>query len=345
MRISSLFLSILLHLAVLAFILYVPLRPPLDITRPVYQVSLVMGAPGGEKLPSPVLGARPPVTGKQVASTEAAPSPKAEPAPTPKPEEIPVTTPEPRPEPKPEPQPEPKQDTVQIPQQPKPETKPEPKPEPQPEKKPEPQPEKKPDPKPEKKPEPQPEKKPEPTPEKKPEPAPEKKPEQKPAQKPAQKEQPKRDSGKDALADALAAARKQARSNTTGTGSGTSASRALADLEKQVGRTGVGGGGGEGDGPGGGGIYDVYVAQVILAIQPNWSMPTYSRNNMVVQVRIKLDKQGNVLDCRIERSSGRPEFDASAINAVIRTKTLPPPPTPAQQDLVVSFNSQQMMGR
>ena len=345
MRISSLFLSILLHLAVLAFILYVPLRPPLDITRPVYQVSLVMGAPGGEKLPSPVLGARPPVTGKQVASTEAAPSPKAEPAPTPKPEEIPVTTPEPRPEPKPEPQPEPKQDPVQIPQQPKPETKPEPKPEPQPEKKPEPQPEKKPDPKPEKKPEPQPEKKPEPTPEKKPEPTPEKKPEQKPAQKPAQKEQPKRDSGKDALADALAAARKQARSNTTGTGSGTSASRALADLEKQVGRTGVGGGGGEGDGPGGGGIYDVYVAQVILAIQPNWSMPTYSRNNMVVQVRIKLDKQGNVLDCRIERSSGRPEFDASAINAVIRTKTLPPPPTPAQQDLVVSFNSQQMMGR
>ena len=74
-------------------------------------------------------------------------------------------------------------------------------------------------------------------------------------------------------------------------------------------------------------------------------MPTYSRNNMVVQVRIKLDKQGNVLDCHIERSSGRPEFDASAVNAIIRTKTLPPPPTPAQQDLVISFNSQQMLGR
>ena len=106
-----------------------------------------------------------------------------------------------------------------------------------------------------------------------------------------------------------------------------------------------GGGGGEGDGPGGGGIYDVYAAQVILAVQPNWSMPTYSRNNIVVQVRIKLDKQGRVLDCHIERSSGRPEFDASAVNAIIRTKTLPPPPTPAQQDLVISFNSLQMMGR
>ena len=296
MRISSLFISILLHLAVLAFILYVPLRPPLDITRPVYQVSLVMGAPGGEKLPSPVLGARPPITGKQVASTEAAAQPKAEPAPAPKPEEAPApaATPESKPEPKPEPRPEPKNDPVQIPQQPKPEKKPEPKPE---------------------------------------------------TNTQSKAQHKKQNSGKDALADALADVRKQARSNSTGKGGGTSASRALADLEKQVGRTGVGGGGGEGDGPGGGGIYDVYVAQVILAVQPNWSMPTYSRNNMVVQVRIKLDKQGNVLDCHIERSSGRPEFDASAVNAIIRTKTLPPPPTPAQQDLVISFNSLQMMGR
>ncbi|WP_294557015.1 cell envelope integrity protein TolA [uncultured Mailhella sp.] len=335
MRISSLFLSILLHLAVLAFILYVPLRPPLDITRPVYQVSLVMGAPGGENLPSPVLGARAPVTGKQVVSTESAPRPKAEPAPAPAPDEAPApavevrheSKPEPRPEPKPEPKPEPQKDPVQIPQ------------------KPEPRPEKKPEPKPEKKPDPKPEKKPEPKAEKKPEPKTEKKTDAKASSKKDSKASKSSDSGKDALADALADVRKQARSNSSGKGGGTSASRALADLEKQVGRTGVGGGGGEGDGPGGGGIYDVYAAQVILAVQPNWSMPTYSRNNIVVQVRIKLDKQGRVLDCHIERSSGRPEFDASAVNAIIRTKTLPPPPTPAQQDLVISFNSLQMMGR
>ena len=108
---------------------------------------------------------------------------------------------------------------------------------------------------------------------------------------------------------------------------------------------GVGGGGGEGDGPGGGGIYDVYVAQVILAVQPNWSMPTYSRTNMVVQVRIQLDRSGRVLDCKIVNSSGRPEFDASAVNAVLRTGTLPPPPTPAQQELIISFNSLQMLGK
>jgi len=108
---------------------------------------------------------------------------------------------------------------------------------------------------------------------------------------------------------------------------------------------GVGGGGGDGDGPGGGGIYDVYVAQVILAVQPNWSMPVYSRNNMVVQVRIKLDPNGKVLDCKVEKTSGRPEFDASAVNAVVRTGYLPAPPTPAQQDLLISFNSLQMLGR
>ena len=64
MRSLSFIFSVLLHVGALAFVLYVPVRPPVDLTRPVYQVSLVMGAPGGENLPSPVLGHRPPVTGR-----------------------------------------------------------------------------------------------------------------------------------------------------------------------------------------------------------------------------------------------------------------------------------------
>ena len=63
---------------------------------------------------------------------------------------------------------------------------------------------------------------------------------------------------------------------------------------------------------------------------------------MVVHVRIKLDPSGRVLDCKVEKSSGRPDYDASAVNAVIRTGTLPPPPTPAQRDIIISFNSQTM---
>jgi colicin import membrane protein len=74
-------------------------------------------------------------------------------------------------------------------------------------------------------------------------------------------------------------------------------------------------------------------------------MPTYSRTNMVVQVQIRLDRSGKVLECNVLNSSGRPEFDASAVNAVLRTGELPPPPTSAQQELIVNFNSQMMMGR
>ena len=305
MNIGSLFLSILLHLGVLFFIVYAPVHPPVDLTRPAVQVSLVMGLPGGENLPSPVLGHRPPVTGKQVLSTESAPKPNADTAPA-------ATMPEAAAVPNPE--------NLRAE-------------EPEPEKKPEPTPEKT--------------KQPEPASKPSPEKAP--KPEEKQAESKSRQDQKSSKKGSDALADALADVRKQAKnsgSNTAASGKGSSsASRALADLEKQIGKTGVGGGGGQGDGPGGGGIYDVYAALVMEAVQPNWSMPVYSRNNLVVQVRIKLDRNGTVQDCTIERSSGRPEFDASAVNAVKRTGKLPKPPTPAQQNLLINFNSLEMMGR
>jgi colicin import membrane protein len=87
------------------------------------------------------------------------------------------------------------------------------------------------------------------------------------------------------------------------------------------------------------------MGQVILAVRPNWSMPTYSRANLSVQVNVKLDPNGKVLSCTVARSSGRAEVDASAVNAVIRTKVLPAPPTPDQQELLLTFNTQEMMGR
>ena len=100
-----------------------------------------------------------------------------------------------------------------------------------------------------------------------------------------------------------------------------------------------------GDGPGGGGLYDVYVGQVMLLVQSHWSLPTYSRENLVVQVRIVQDASGHIQDCRLVRSSGRNDVDASAVNAVLRAKQLPPPPTPEQQELIITFNTQDMGGR
>ena len=62
-------------------------------------------------------------------------------------------------------------------------------------------------------------------------------------------------------------------------------------------------------------------------------------------MRIVQDASGHIQDCRIVRSSGRNDVDASAVNAVLRAKQLPPPPTPEQQELIITFNTQDMGGR
>ncbi len=326
MRIESIIFSLLLHGGVLALMLFWPGKAPVDLQRQSYQVSLVMGAPGGEELPSPVLGARP-ENASNSQPERGATLPDTQPETPPELPALPETPPVPDAQPNlPAPVEIPDRTPVAVPAAPEPEA-----------------------PKPEKKPEPKelpPEKAPEVTTPQKDTPKEEPKkeePQKKETPKPAEppKEQKKPDKPRrSALEDALADARRETRSSSSA--SSSSASRALEELARE---TGVGGGGGSGTGPGGGGIYDVYVAQVILAVQPNWSMPTYSRENLMVGVRIRLAPDGKVLDCRIEQSSGRPDFDASAINAVLRTKNLPPPPTPAQQDMLISFNAQQLAGR
>ena len=163
---------------------------------------------------------------------------------------------------------------------------------------------------------------------------------EKPREKPAPKETPKKnDKPKTPKPeDALKAALADARNKTKSTGSKSPVSGALNDLKRTAGEQG--GGGGSGAGPGGGGLYDVYMGQVITAIRPNWAMAIYSRQNLVVDIWIKISPAGEILDSRVERSSGRAEFDGSALNAVRRTRQLPPPPTADQQELIVSFNSQ-----
>ena len=329
MRIESIILSLLLHGGVLALMLFWPGDTPVDLQRQSYQVSLVMGAPGGEELPSPVLGARPektpdpqPERGADLpdAQPDAAPElpalPEMPPVPDaqpdlPAPVELPDRTPA----------------AVPIPSEPE---------EPKPQKKPEPD-KKNGETEPKKEaPRPDPPKEPKKTEPKRETP---KKEAPKPAPPPREQKKPRRSALEDALADVRRETSRGGKQNSS------SAARALEELARETGSGGVGGGGGSGSGPGGGGIYDVYVGQVILAVQPNWSMPTYSRENLVAGVRIRLAPDGGVLDCRIEQSSGRPDFDASAVNAVLRTKKLPPPPTPAQQDLLINFNAQQLAGR
>ena len=324
MRLGSYFASILLHVILAFLILLWPSKPRLDLSQAV-QISLVDGAPGGELQPSPVLGHRgdllPQARAEAKPVVEATPQEAVLPSPEARPQEsLPRTRSEqlkpaaelPHPESvlKPASLPPSPPEEVQLLSENKVEKQPEPQPDPKPTVRPETGP--------------------------------------KPEQKPAETKKAPEVSREEAIQAALVEAQKQA---TPDAGSSQNSrqdavTRALADAARQNRtRRGTGGGGGEGEGSGGGGLKDTYKGLVIMAVRPNWSTVTFaSRQNIVVRVRIKLDRQGNVLDCYIESSSGNPGFDGSAINAIRRTRVLPPPPTAEEQDLSIDFNSQDVVG-
>ena len=327
---GSYFFSILLHLALVLLVFFWPASPPIKLDQPMMQISVNMGAPGGNRTASPVLGPQGKPTPTKAAPQPAPAEQQSSAVPVVR-EDIVQPKAEPKRESRPKPKPEPKKDAVALAEKKTP-------------KKPEPEEE-------EETPKEKPKEKPKETPkeddkkDKKDASKDEKKNDEK--AKPAKPSDKKKD-GVDpskALADALADAKKKAGPRGSGNKSGkSSVAGALAEFQKNAGGAG-GGGGGEGDGPGGGGIYDVYMGQVILAVRPNWSIPAYAGRNLAVQVNVKLDSSGKVLSCTIARSSGRAEVDASAVNAVLRAKQLPPPPTPEQQELIITFNTQDMGGR
>ena len=105
---GSYFFSILLHLALALLIFLWPSSPPVKLDQPMMQISVNMGAPGGNRMASPVLGPQ----GKPM-PTKAAPQPApAEQAAS----AVPVA----------------REDTVQPKAEPKKESQPKPKPKPEP---------------------------------------------------------------------------------------------------------------------------------------------------------------------------------------------------------------------
>ncbi len=303
MRFLSTLLSVGLHLALVVAVLYWPAsttKVRLDV--PAYQVKLVA-----------LSGKRP--VGKTARSTKGTakpPAPAPAPKPEPKPEPKPAPKPDPIPAPKPVPQP-PKPDTTPIspkkaalPEAPKPAETPKPKEEKAPEKKPEPK----------------------PTP-KKPEP-----------------------SAEDILRDALAdtskeitkAQKKEERQGQqqlskelAALQSAVSKDKALRDALAEAGEEGV-----EGPPSDGvvGSVEDLYAIAVQTIVKKNWRFPQMAtRDELIARVRIMLSPDGAVLDAKIESSSGRPDFDASALRAIADTKQLPKPPSPDIGEITINFNS------
>lgn len=324
MRIASSVISLCLHAAVFLLIWFWPAPAPFKLNTPPITISLVDGAPGGNMTPSPILGhmgetsdgpqaPSPPAPQSEIAAHAREEIVPEKPAPVaPREQETPEVSKKPEAIPVPEKKPEPQKEEIKIPETPKQEIK---KPEPPKEeaKKPEP-----------KKPEP---KKPEP---KKPEPK------KTPPKKPVQ----------DPVAAALQKARK-ATSRTASGDKGNAVEQALAQARKNAGGN-RGGGGGSGDGPGGGGIGDVYVGQVMTAVRPNWGFTAGGRKSLVCVVKVNVDMQGNVLEAVVSQSSGNAQYDASAVNAIIRTSKagdFPPPPNMEYGNLNLVFTMDELMGR
>ena len=266
MPLASYVLSLCLHIGIILIIWLWPASKPLVYPEQPVMISLVDGAPGGNKEPSPILG---PMGAK--ADGESAPAPAAKKAEVAQQE---------REETRAAPIKAPKDERPMKKEEPKkPELKPAPKQEVQPKEKAI-SPKKK-----DIKEEPKKKDEEKPKPQAKPQ-------EQKQDQKQKTSGKDTKDSenkgaeDKDAIASALNQARRKATSRTgSDSGGGSSVEQALAQARKNAGGN-RGGGGGEGSGPGGGGLHSVYLGQVMLAVRPNWGYASGSRANLQCTVHI-----------------------------------------------------------
>ena len=328
MPLASYVLSLCLHIGIILIIWLWPASKPLVYPEQPVMISLVDGAPGGNKEPSPILGPK-----GAKADGESAPAPAAKKAEVAQQE---------REETRAAPIKAPKDERPMKKEEPKkPELKPAPKQEVQPKEKAI-SPKKK-----DIKEEPKKKDEEKPKPQAKPQ-------EQKQDQKQKTSGKDTKDSenkgaeDKDAIASALNQARRKATSRTgSDSGGGSSVEQALAQARKNAGGN-RGGGGGEGSGPGGGGLHSVYLGQVMLAVRPNWGYASGSRANLQCTVHITVTAAGQVQTAQIVASSGNAQYDASCVNAIWRTSKagdFPPPPTPMYHELDIVFTLNEMRGR
>ena len=323
MRLASYVLSLCLHLAAFLLIWFWPGSPPIKLDAPPVMISLVDGAPGGNRTPSPIMGhmgepgdgplaPTPPAPKNEIAAPAREEVKEPTPVPAAPREAAPIKRPEPLKEPqKPAPV---KEEATPVAQ--KKEEKP--KKEEQPRKE-----EAKPAEKPKKQ-------------EKKEEP-------KKPTKEAPKKQAPK----EDPVAAALKQARRKASSRADSGDRGNAIEQALAQAQRRAGGN-RGGGGGEGDGPGGGGLGNTYMGQVMLAVRPNWSFNSARRVNLSCVIKVRVDMQGNVLQADVSQSSGNALFDTSAVNSVLNTSRagqFPPPPSPEYTELDLVFSFDELMMR
>lgn len=83
-----------------------------------------------------------------------------------------------------------------------------------------------------------------------------------------------------------------------------------------------------------------YYALVIQRIQNEWIHPEYD-SSLEVIISIRMDKDGNVTDYKIEESSGNKRFDLTAVHAI--KKASPLPPHPVEREIEMRFRYEKDM--
>ena len=118
--------------------------------------------------------------------------------------------------------------------------------------------------------------------------------------------------------------------------------KSVAEQDSIQGASGTGTGNATGDASTSG-LIALYARLVETAVKENWRFPRiHSEEVLVARVEIHINPDGGILDYKLLVSSGRPDFDASALKAVDETKQLPIPPRPDLSVLRINFNLQEL---
>jgi TolA protein len=75
-----------------------------------------------------------------------------------------------------------------------------------------------------------------------------------------------------------------------------------------------------------GSLFDEYYTKIRREIWQHWAFPDTGQKGLEAIISIRITKDGTISIQRIEKSSGNPFFDKSAIRAITKASPLPPPP-------------------
>jgi colicin import membrane protein len=73
--------------------------------------------------------------------------------------------------------------------------------------------------------------------------------------------------------------------------------------------------------------HDNYMSDLDTHIKQNWSLPEWlAKRDLKAQVRVLIDARGNILERKIVKSSGNPNYDEEALAAIDKSAPFPAPP-------------------